>query len=492
MKYCQECGKEMFDDQVICPNCGTYQMTLGKDGEQEMLEPLFEEGSIEPAEISPFGDVSGDEFGAEPSMPSFEASEPSEPSMSSYEPSMPSYEPSKTSSTTNMPSYTYGQQSGPESEAGQPVPTYQSGAYDKSNNSSQFGGAAFDSAAFGGAAYGTSGDPRFNNPNGGQYPIRKYNFWLYLLLGLITCGVYNIYLMYKWTEDTNRLSQGVYKPSMNYIAVFLLSIVTCGIYNFVWVYQQGERLKIVGEANGIKVNESGIHHLLITLLLGGIGPLISTYIFFSNTNRLSGVYNGEITRDQANIKTSHVPAIIIGIVLGILGFSTAVGTSIYFANNYAYDYTDPYSSFDFDDFDDFDDYDDLYYDGDVTSLPSSAMYDEGAIMIEDAEVILDANGDLALAVNFYWENNGDMPASPIWAFVIEAEQSGKMLELTFPAVDDPYYDINAYMDEVEPGASVLFPVCFKLDNADDPVDVYARDILTGENNEVGVRFTLPN
>ncbi|MBQ7246038.1 MAG: DUF4234 domain-containing protein [Firmicutes bacterium] len=336
----------------------------------------------------------------------------------------------------------------------------------------------------------------FYNPSAAAFPIQKYSFWKYLLLGIITCGIYQLYYLYKWTEDTNRLSQGVYKPSQNYLIVFLLSIVTCGIYYYIWTYQQGERLKVVGDANGIQINETGIHHLLLTLLLGGVGGLVSQYIFFSNTNRLSGVYNGDITREQANVKTSYIPAIIIGVVIAILAFSSFIGLMVYQARNFNYNDYSYYEDFDYEDMEDFD-LEEFMNEGyadytiDEEGLMDILFTEDGSILeITDAMVIKDVNGDPAIAVEFYWQNNSERKTSAMWNFDITAEQDGTPLTITWPKPDDPDVNMTNYSQDVDKDESTTFQLVFKLVDETTPVRVLVKDVMSGGNNKAACTFTI--
>ncbi|MBO4236014.1 MAG: DUF4234 domain-containing protein, partial [Firmicutes bacterium] len=418
MKYCQECGKEMFDDAMVCPNCGTYQTILTKA--DEIVNGVNEAVSdVAETETMSFADMAAQEH-----VPTFETEE-SRTAPASFEmPNTAAYQNQNYQENTYQGNAYQGN-------------TYNGGAYQ--GNAPQGAAYTYDGNNYGG------GDQRFTAPTGAAYPIQKYSFWKYLLLGLITCGIYNLYYMYKWTEDTNRLSQGVYKLSMNYLLVFLLGIVTCGIYYYVWVYQQGERLKVVGDSNGIMINETGVHHLLLSLLLGGVGALVSQYIFFNNTNRISGVYNGDITRDQANQKTSHIPAIIIGIIAAIIAFAIGLGVFIYQIRNTS---VNNYSDFDLEDYMN-GNYSDMYDDEYVFD---TIVTDDGSLLeIYDAIIIKDANGDPAIAVEFHWENNSDSKNSAMWTFDIAAEQNGVPLTMSWPAAGDPDIDMKNYSQSIFPG-----------------------------------------
>lgn len=490
MKFCKECGKEMFDDAMICPNCGTYQTELHKADEVEIVEPAFEaEEAIATSAEAAHDEIESmalSDIAVGTPVPTFEVDGATDTKPSEQQNQSNNYKYGQQQSYNyGQQNYTYGQQNnaygqsnayGPGSAYGQPNP--QGAAYSYGNE--------------------PGGDSRFNAPGGGtSYPIPKYNFWLFFFLTMITCGIFGIYYMYKWTEDANRLSQGVYKPSMNYILVFLLGLVTCGIYPLVWTYQQGERLKVVGDANGIQINETGVHHLLLTLLLGGVGGLVSTYIFFNNTNRLAGVYNGTLTRDQANQKPSHVAAIIIGVILAIITGAVGIGTAIYQMrnfdinnyNNVIYD-LDDWEDYDWDDFD----LDDIDID-DITNNYSfsgtDATFDGAVVQILDAVKVKDINGDPALAVRFSWDNMGDAKASAMWTFDITAYQDGHKLEVTSPMNGDSNVtEAQNFSKNIEPGDDTTFQVVFKLVNDKDDVQVEVGKILSGDGNRAVCTFTL--
>ena len=120
------------------------------------------------------------------------------------------------------------------------------------------------------------------------------NFWMYLLLSIVTCGIYSIYWWYVFVNDLNTLGQGDGEESPNYIVVILLSIVTCGIYNYFWYYKQGYRMQKIGQRNGVQIDENGTS-LLLWFLLGsllcGVGPWISFYMMTRNMNKLCAAYN---------------------------------------------------------------------------------------------------------------------------------------------------------------------------------------------------------
>lgn len=128
-------------------------------------------------------------------------------------------------------------------------------------------------------------------------PMKQRNFWMYLLLSIVTCGIYSLYYWYVFTDDLNRICAEKVpndKPSMNYLLVILLSIITCNIFYYFWLYQQGNRMQDASRGYGRNFHENGTTYLLWCLfgiLLCGLGPLYGVYLMIRNQNILIEEYN---------------------------------------------------------------------------------------------------------------------------------------------------------------------------------------------------------
>ena len=96
------------------------------------------------------------------------------------------------------------------------------------------------------------------------------SFWVYLLLSIVTCGLYSIYFWYVYVEDLNTIFYGDGEDSPNYIIVLLLSWVTCGIYGVYWAYKQGEKLDFTKNNRGIPSSNSGVLYLILQIFGFGI------------------------------------------------------------------------------------------------------------------------------------------------------------------------------------------------------------------------------
>lgn len=128
--------------------------------------------------------------------------------------------------------------------------------------------------------------------------LKTKSFWKYLLLGLVTFGIYAIYVMWHVTKDINDVCKEDDRPSPNYIVVALLSGITFGIYGMYWYYRQGRRLYEVSPRYDAEIKENGMTYLLWILFLPGIGELVAAYLLFKNLNRCISKYNGNHVTDK--------------------------------------------------------------------------------------------------------------------------------------------------------------------------------------------------
>ena len=116
----------------------------------------------------------------------------------------------------------------------------------------------------------------------------------YILLNIITCGIYGYYFIYKMARDVNIACDGDGENTAGIGMFILLSIVTCGFYAYYWYYKLGNRLNANAGRYGLNFQENGTTVLLwcvIGLLLCGIGPFIAMYILIKNSNLICGAYN---------------------------------------------------------------------------------------------------------------------------------------------------------------------------------------------------------
>ena len=53
--------------------------------------------------------------------------------------------------------------------------------------------------------------------------IKQRNFWMFLLLSIITFGIYSLFFWYQFTEDLNIMCKDDNKPLQLLLAVFIHS-----------------------------------------------------------------------------------------------------------------------------------------------------------------------------------------------------------------------------------------------------------------------------
>lgn len=116
----------------------------------------------------------------------------------------------------------------------------------------------------------------------------------YILLSLITCGIYSYYFIYKMAKDINVACDGDGETTQGLAAFIILSIITCGIYAWIWYYKLGNRLATNAPRYNLSFQENGttiLMWLLFGSLLCGIGPFVAMHILIKNSNQICAAYN---------------------------------------------------------------------------------------------------------------------------------------------------------------------------------------------------------
>ena len=118
----------------------------------------------------------------------------------------------------------------------------------------------------------------------------------YILLSIVTFGIYSIVFFYSVGENMNVLaSRHDGRKTMNYILVLLLAIVTFGIVPIVWMHSLYSRI-------GSEVNRRGLNYEIgaSTFWLWGVlgsfiivGPFISMHKLCTAMNLLTADYNAK-------------------------------------------------------------------------------------------------------------------------------------------------------------------------------------------------------
>lgn len=138
-------------------------------------------------------------------------------------------------------------------------------------------------------------ETNYNYQGNGNVPLKTNRGLLgYILLSIITCGIYSYYFIYTVARDVNVACAGDGKSTGGLLKFILLSIITCGIYSWWWEYSLGNRLAENAPRYGMSFSENGTTVLMWILfgwLLCGIGPFIAMNIIIKNTNSICMAYN---------------------------------------------------------------------------------------------------------------------------------------------------------------------------------------------------------
>jgi hypothetical protein len=125
--------------------------------------------------------------------------------------------------------------------------------------------------------------------------IEERNIVVYLLLTLVTCGIFGIYWLIVMLKDIATTSGEDINPWM----VILLTIITCGIYGIYYSYMMGKYMVKAGENYNVKIEDNSILYLILTIF--GFG--IVTYCLVQNDlNTIAKTKAPEVivTNDQNN------------------------------------------------------------------------------------------------------------------------------------------------------------------------------------------------
>lgn len=117
---------------------------------------------------------------------------------------------------------------------------------------------------------------------------------MYIVLTIVTCGLYGFWFIYTMAQDVNTACAGDGESTSGLVAYIVLSYITCGIYSYYWQYQLGNRLADNAYRYNMRFSENGTTVLLWAIFgsfLCGLGPLIAMNILIKNTNAICSAYN---------------------------------------------------------------------------------------------------------------------------------------------------------------------------------------------------------
>ncbi len=136
-----------------------------------------------------------------------------------------------------------------------------------------------------------------HNDSSSSLPLRTdRSLVAYILLSLVTCGIYGYYFIYTIARDINIACEDDDEETPGLGVYILLSFISCGFYSLYWEYKLANRLAKNGSYFGVEIQENGTTILLwkvIGSLICGIGYLVGSYILIRNVNTICEAYNNK-------------------------------------------------------------------------------------------------------------------------------------------------------------------------------------------------------
>jgi len=117
--------------------------------------------------------------------------------------------------------------------------------------------------------------------------MKKRSFVKWLVLSVLTLGIYNLYWIHKLAKDVNKICEGDGKKTSGLLQYILLGIVTLGIYNLAWFFMTSDRMADIALKYNAKVKGNST---VILLSLIFFFP-ITVYLITENMNTLVEEYN---------------------------------------------------------------------------------------------------------------------------------------------------------------------------------------------------------
>lgn len=117
-----------------------------------------------------------------------------------------------------------------------------------------------------------------------------------LLLSIVTLGIYEIWHQHHWTKDINTLCKDDGKNNEGVLLYVLLTLVTCGLFPIFWWFKAADRLSRAGVRESVAVDVSGgkvMGFCILGMLTWGIFFWYAQYLVMQATNDLATDYNSK-------------------------------------------------------------------------------------------------------------------------------------------------------------------------------------------------------
>lgn len=127
-------------------------------------------------------------------------------------------------------------------------------------------------------------------PVSGKKTIPRRSFGLYLLLCLVTCGLYHFWFMSQWAKDVNTICAEDGERTLPVWEMLALGIPTLGVYPLLWQAWLLDRMYNNAPCYGADVRGDGETFFLWVMLLPLAGPLVAMALAVRDMNRLAAAY----------------------------------------------------------------------------------------------------------------------------------------------------------------------------------------------------------
>ena len=131
------------------------------------------------------------------------------------------------------------------------------------------------------------------------------SFFLFILLSIITCGIYSLFFWHSYVKDVNTVCAGDGKKTNGIVITILLSAITLGIYTYIWTYGMQNRLRDNAARYNAGAIASGGNVLcweIFGSFLFGLGPFIALYKQIDSLNRITYNYTSAVNKSvQSNL-----------------------------------------------------------------------------------------------------------------------------------------------------------------------------------------------
>ncbi len=116
----------------------------------------------------------------------------------------------------------------------------------------------------------------------------------YILLTLITCGIYGYYFIYNLAKEINIACADDSERTPGLASYIIFSFLTCGFYSIYWEYKIANRIAANASRYGLVIEENGTAVVLWRIfgaLICVLGTFVGTNILIRNANRICHAYN---------------------------------------------------------------------------------------------------------------------------------------------------------------------------------------------------------